>query len=244
MRCRTTPRGDAGTTITELVVVMFVLSIIIAATVTLTIGMQRTTVQTMARQDQVDVARTAVERMAKTVRTAVKPSQLTSTCTGCTADAFIKAQPYSVQFYANLDNSGNSVGPSRISYTIATTGPDAGVLIEKVQRPDHNVAGSNGYEYCDPEAPGATTDCKGRLSTTRLATGVQTGGATPTFVYFDQAGTQLIPGSLGLDASQMSRMLSVELTLTVQKQVSNRALPTTYIQRVLLPNTQAVLRPW
>lgn len=244
MRRRWSPRGDEGTTITELVVVMFVLSIIIAATLSLTVGMQRTTVQTMARQDQVDMARSSVERMAKTLRTAVKPSQLTTSCVGCTADAFIKAQPYGVQFYANLDNAGNSVGPSRITYTIATTGSDAGVLVEKVQRPDSNTPGASGYQYCDAEAVGASAECQARLQTTRLATGVQTSGTTPTFVYFDQSGVQLTPGGSGLDASQLSRMLSVELTLTVQKQVASRALPTTYIQRILLPNTQAILRPW
>ncbi len=236
-------RGDAGYSLTELLVVMFILSIIIATTATLTIGMWRTNSDVMARQDQVDTARAAVERMSKTLRTAVKPSQLIASCPGCVEDAFIKAGTFSMQFYANLDNPNNSVGPSRVSYAVATTGTDAGVLIEKVQRPDSNQATATGFVYCDAEAATASQDCKDRLTTRRLAEGVvvTTG---PLFRYFNDSGVEMLPGTVGLSSADIARLLSTEITLNLKKPGGNAINPTTYIQRIMLPNTQAVLRPW
>jgi Tfp pilus assembly protein PilW len=237
-------KSDQGMSIAELLVVMFILSVIVITTTSLTIGMHRTTAETIARQNQVDMGRSAVERMSKTLRTAVKPSQLLSNCAGCTEDAFIKAQDFGVQFYANLDNTGNSVGPSRISYGVATSGADAGVLIEKVQVPDSNIPTATGYTYCDAEAASASTACKSRLTTTRLAEGIQTDTGTALFAYFDNDGNQMATGSTGLDGSELNRLLSVEMVLTIQSAENAKPHPTTYIQRILLPNTQAVLRPW
>jgi type II secretory pathway pseudopilin PulG len=236
-------RDDRGTSLVELVVVMLILGLVVAATVALTIGFQRTTSQNITRQDQIDVARTAVERMSKTIRTAVKPSQLTSGCAGCVADAFVKAEAYSVQFYANLDNQDNSVGPSRIIYTVPTSGADAGVLVEKVQRPDSNVPTATGYTYCDAEAVGATADCRSRLSTQQLAVGVVTNGANPLFSYYDPNGSVMTPAVGGsLAAGDLVNVLSIEIDVNIETPNVTRAGPTEYIQRVTLPNSQAVLR--
>lgn len=237
-------KGDEGMSIAELLVVMFILSVIVITTTSLTIGMHRTTAETISRQQQVDMGRSAVERMSKTLRTAVKPSQLLSNCAGCTEDAFIKAEDFGVQFYANLDNTGNSVGPSRISYAVAATGADAGVLVEKVQVPDSNVPTATGYSYCDAESASASAACKARLTVTRLAEGIQMATGAPLFAYYDNDGNQMAAGATGLDAAELNRLLSVEMVLTIQSTENARPRPTTYIQRVLLPNTQAVLRPW
>ncbi len=229
---------ERGTTLSELVVVMLILGIVAAATAALTIGFQRTNAQNITRQDQIDVARTAVERMSKTIRTAVKPSQLTSNCSGCIADAFIKAEGYSMQFYANLDNKDNAVGPSRVTYSVATSGPDAGVLIEKVQLPEPGELTGAGYVYCDAEAAGASTECQSRLSVRRLAVGVVTTGAVPLFTYYDASGAAM-PSPVAAPEA----VLSVEIDVNVQTPNATRAAPTEYIQRVTLPNAQAVIRP-
>ena len=221
---------------------MMVLAVVVATTVSLTIGFQRTNAANTSRQDQIDVARTAVERMSKTVRTAVKPSQL-STCTGCTADAFLSAGDFSVQFYANLDNSGNITGPSRISYSIATTGVDAAVLIEKAQVPDANPPTGSGYVYCDAEATGANAACKARLVTHRLAAGVSAVTGAPVFKYYDTAGTRMIPAAgASLTAAQMTTLLAVEVAVSVRSPGATAVGPTTYVQRITMPNSQAVFR--
>ncbi|WP_315095264.1 prepilin-type N-terminal cleavage/methylation domain-containing protein [uncultured Cellulomonas sp.] len=235
-------RDEQGTTLTELLVSMLVFSILLAAVGTLTIGFTRTNAQSISRQNQVDSARVVVSTMTKTLRTAVMPNQLTSTCTLCTEDAFVIGKGFSVQFYANINNPGNTVGPSRVTYTLTTTGADAGTLVEKVQVPDSNIPSATGYAYCDAEASGSPTACRNRLSTRVLARGVQS-DTGPIFAYYDRTGAQLTPPTNGtLTAAELKKVLAVELVVSVQAQDATKVDPTTYIQRVTLPNAQAVLR--
>lgn len=238
-------RGDDGSSLPELLVSMMILAVIIAATATLAIGFSRTNAQNIARQDQVDRAREATERISKTIRTAVKPNKLSACVTAtCDVDAFVAAGAWSMQFYGNLDNPGNTRGPSRITYVVATSGPDKGVLIEKVQRPDSATpTAGTGYTYCNAEATGATAACTSLLTVRRLATGVRTDGATPLFQYFTTGGGGMTVPATGLAAADIAKVLSVELTLRVQSASPSKPGPTTYIQRVLLPNSLAVLRP-
>ncbi|QHT58273.1 hypothetical protein GXP71_06930 [Cellulomonas sp. H30R-01] len=243
---RVSQRRDDGQSLPELLVSMMILGMIIAAVATLAIGFQRTAVQNITRQDQVDVARASVDRLSKTLRTAVKPNKLSScTTTACDIDAFVIANTYSMQFYANLDNSSGAVrGPSRISYSVATSGPDAGVLVEKVQRPDTATpAAGAGFTYCNAEASGATAACRSRLQVRRLATDVRTSGGTPLFQYYRDDGSAMTVPSSGLTAADMGEVLSVEVTLRVRDNAQTSTGTTTYIQRILLPNSLAVLRP-
>ncbi|KQY25658.1 hypothetical protein ASD16_06555 [Cellulomonas sp. Root485] len=223
---------------------MMLLAVVIATTATMTISFQRTNSQNIARQDQIDVARSATERITKTIRTAIKPSQLPGcTATACDVDAFISASQTSMQFYANLQNASNLVGPRRVTYSLATTGPDAGKLVEKVQVPDSATPGAAGYVYCNAELAGASAACKARLTVRTLAKGVLSSGSQPLFRYFGTTGAELplTPG-VPLTAAQIEEVLSVEILVKVQSPSPSRPKPTTYIQRVLLPNTQAVLR--
>jgi prepilin-type N-terminal cleavage/methylation domain-containing protein len=243
-------RDDQGSTITEMLIVMVIMGIIVAATATLTLGLSRTTAQNTARQNQVDVARTAVERMSKTVRSAVKPSQLLSSCAGTclAASAFTSGTSSSMQFYSNLDNTkdalGNRVGPSRVTYTVPTTGADAGVLVEKVQRPEPGLPDPNtGYTYCNAEAAGASTDCRKRLTVTRYAPGVRTADSAPLFAYYDAEAQRIRPNGAGvITAAELQRVVAVEVTLTVARAGTNASEPTTYIQRITLPNAQALVQ--
>lgn len=233
---------DAGTSLTELLIAMSLFSVVLIAVTTLSIGFMRTNQQNINRQTQIDTARTATEAMGKTLRTAVMPSQLTASCAGgCTTDAFVVGQDFSVQFYANLNNAGNSVGPSRVTYSVTTAG-GVSSLVEKIQVPDSNVAGATGYVYCDAEAVGASATCKSRLKTRTLAVGVQT--ATPIFTYYSPTSTTpLSPAASGgsLSATDLGNVLAIELHVTVKSQGAVSTNPTTYIQRITLPNAQAVL---
>ena len=242
-RCgRPRRRDDAGMSLTELLVTMMIMSVVVIAATSLAIGFARTNAANVTRQDQIDTARMTSESMSKLIRAAVKPSQLTTSCAGCVADAFIKAEPFVVQFYANINNPGNSVGPSRVTYTVASTGPQAGELVENVQRPDSNIPTGSGYQYCDATAPGATADCKARLATRVVARDVVTAEG-PLLKYYDEAGLLMTPPVGGsLSASELERVLSIELSVRIQADAAYQAGSTTYIQRIMLPNSQAVLQ--
>ena len=238
-----TARPDAGFSLTELMVSMFITSLVIVTTVALTITFQRTNAQNFSRQEQIDTGRAAVEAMSRSVRTAIKPAQLATNCSGCTDDAFLAGSGTSMRFYGNLDNSGNLVGPTRVTYTLVTSGAEAGQLIEEKQVPDSPVPGATGYTYCNAKAAGASAACKSRLTTRPVAFGVVNDAGTPIFRYFDQTGAELVPPVGGsLSVAELARVLAVEMLVTVQADNPIKAPPTTYIQRVLLPNAQAVIR--
>ena len=249
-RIRALLRNDKGTTIVELSVTMLILGIIVAATATLAIGFSRTNAQNTNRQDQIEDARQAVERISKTLRTAVKPSQLIAACSVACGDidAFMQGKDASVQFYANLNNPGNRVGPSRITYTVGTTGASAGLLVETAQTPtDSNPStpvvdpGHDGYVYCDATNPLASEECKSHLTSRVLAHDVQT--SSPVFKYYGPDGARLSTSTTGLTSDELSQVLAIELVVTIQKsRTTEQVSPTTYIQRITLPNAQAVLQ--
>ncbi|WP_203750096.1 PulJ/GspJ family protein [Cellulomonas chitinilytica] len=225
-----------------MLVTMLVFAVILAATGALTIGFMRTNAQTVNLQDQVDAGRTAVETMSKTLRTAVMPNQMTTCTPTCNQDAFVVGQNFSVKFYANINNPGNVIGPSQVTYTVVTSGADKGKLIEKIQVHDPFVGADTNYLYCDADAVGATAACKARVKTRVVARGVQVSGPAVFSYYKPGAGSPLTPGASGLTGTELSSVLAVELSVTVQAGKSNLAAPTTYIQRITLPNAQSVLR--
>lgn len=233
---RRSGRDDRGTTLVELMVTMIVTALVAAMTAALVIGVQRTNQENVSRQDQVDAARVAVTSMSKTLRAAVTPSQVATSCTGCAAGAFSQGSTAKVQFFSNLDNPGNSVGPSRVTYELFTTGARAGELVETIQRPSSPTPGSGGYTYC---TSGST--CAATIKTRVLARGVQ--ATTPVFAYYDADARSLaVPRNGTLSADQLKTVLSVELRVSVQGTGSYTAEPTTYIQRVLLPNAQSLIK--
>jgi len=231
---------DGGFSLTELMVTMFIMGIVVAATVSLTIGFERTNAENVSRQDQIDTTRTAVEAMSKSLRTAVKPAQLTSNCSGCIEDAFLQGTDYSVQFYANLNNPMNSIGPSRVTYTLVTTGPTAGQIIETVQTPSPpGVVTGTGYQYCADVSASASAVCQASFSTRPVAFGALATTGTPMFKYYDASGGRM---TLPLSGDQLAHVLSIEIVVTVQSTNATKPHPTTYVQRVTLPNAQAVIR--
>lgn len=238
-RASATAGDDRGVTLVELMVTMVVTALVAALTAALVIGVQQTNQENVSRQDQIDEARVAVRSMSKTLRAAVTPSQLATNClegAGCSSGAFTQASGTGVQFYSNLDNADNSRGPSRVTYVLATTGPQAGELVETVQRPDSATPGASGYTYCTRGA-----GCEARISSRVLARGVQS--AAPVLRYFDTAGGAIsVSAGANLSAEQLRSVLSVELTVSVQASGSSAAEPTTYIQRILLPNAQSLIK--
>lgn len=236
--------GDRGTTLTELNVTMIVMAVVVAAAASLIIGFSRSNAMNVARQEQIDTARFAVESVSKALRTAVKPAQVSPNCASCTEDAFLRGGNYSVAFYANLNNSGGSVGPSRVTYTVPTTGSNAGKLIETIQRPDTNVPTAGGYQYCNATAAGAPQACRDRYTWRILAEGVLMDGA-PLFRYYTRSSSTplTVPAGTELTGAQLSQVIAIEIHINVQEPAATRADPTTYVQRVALPNVQALLRP-
>ncbi|MCX6419403.1 MAG: type II secretion system protein, partial [Actinobacteria bacterium] len=106
-------RSDDGVTLIEMVVVIAILSGVLAMVMHVILAAQKNVNGNSARLDQIQQGKVAMESMSKTLRTAVRPSQLNATCTGCDQAAFLQGNARSVQFYANINNPANILGPSR-----------------------------------------------------------------------------------------------------------------------------------
>jgi prepilin-type N-terminal cleavage/methylation domain-containing protein len=217
--------GDRGVTLVELGVTMMIMGVIAATATSLYIGSLRTATGTQSRLEEVNDGRIAFSAMSRSLRTAILPSQLYDTSSTETA-AFIEATPFSMKFYANVNNPRNTIGPSRVTYSVTANGE----LVETMQRPNQPVV-NNKYVYCVPPAPGCTVSRK------VLARGVNP--ATPIFTYYDALGATLTGSTL--DQDQMEVIDSVDVTVTVQQPGSGGG-GTTYVNRIALPNHDAVIR--
>ncbi|CAB4798245.1 MAG: hypothetical protein F2740_02360 [Actinobacteria bacterium] len=216
-------RSDEGVTLIEMVVVIAILSGVLAMVVTVIIAAQKNVNGNSARLDQIQQGKVAMESMSKTLRTAVRPSQLNATCTGCDQAAFLQGNARSVQFYANINNPANILGPSRVSYTV----DNSGVLTETLQAPNAHAATDYNYQYCTP-GPGCT------VTSRVLARGVSLN--QNMFTYYDASNNTFT--TLPLASADLPRVDSIDIIVKISS--SAQVSATTFTQRVTLPNADAV----
>jgi Tfp pilus assembly protein PilW len=227
-------RRDDGMTLVELSVSCLVLAIVMTSVGVLVFGANRLNSGNSARLEQVSQGRIALDAMTRTLRTAVLPSQLGAVCASgaaaddpsCATAAFVLGTSTSVQFYANIDNENNLIGPSKVTYTISN-----GTLVETVQRPNPHAPTVFTYSYCTP-----SPTCAVRTRT--LARGVET--TAPVFTYYDATPTKITTATL--TAADLAKVDSIEVGVTVKKAGKVKVRPTTFVQRVALPNADAVVR--
>jgi Tfp pilus assembly protein PilV len=236
LRSRTAAvRGDAGVTLAEMSVTMLVLGMLVAALAAMVVSGERITSGVKERLDQSNSATIAMQRMSRNLRTAVLQSQLTTACiiSSCTDSAFLVGSPTQVSFYADVDNPKNTVGPSRVTYTVT-----AGALVETVQKPDSPVPDATGYHYCTPGNAGCV------VRTTTLATGVQTSPVS-VFTYYTAAAPNsgMAMGTGGvLSSAQLKTVDSIDISLQVVQAGGTPVGGATMVQRVALPNADSVVR--
>ena len=190
---------------------------------------QRTLSDQSVRVDQTQQGKVAIESVTKVLRTAVLPSQLNASCAGC-ADlaAFIKGTPTSVQFYANINNDKNIIGPSRVTYNVNA----ANQLTETVQPPNAHAADDFNYQYCTP-GPGC------QVTTRVLANYMVPGSAL--FTYYDKNGISL--GTDPLDSNELKLVDSIDVVVSTRRSTSSRVPATTFTSRVSLPNADSIAQP-
>jgi len=216
---------DGGFTLTELLVTIFILGIVLAGVQTTLIFTQKTVGEQSIRIDQTQMTNQAMDAVTKTLRTAVLPSQLNGTCTSCDLAAFIQGTPTSVQFYANINNDGNVVGPSRVSYIVNANNE----LVETIQAPNSHAASDYNYQYCTP-GPGCV------IQTRVLARNIVPG--TAVFTYYDPNGVSLGTGTL--TASDLAQVDTMDVVISVRDSTASRVPPTTFMARVSMPNHDSV----
>jgi hypothetical protein len=227
-------RGEGGVTLAEMSVTTLILGMLLASVTGMVVSAMRIDQGVQERLNQSNSVTVAMQRLSRNLRTAVLQSQLTSACvtSACTDSAFLLAGPTSVQFYADVDNPGNTIGPSRVTYTVAS-----GTLTETVQKPDSPVPDSTGYHYCTAGSNGCV------IRTTVLATGVQT--STAVFAYYTSADpVNAMTMSTGgvLSSAQLKTVDSVDVNIQVVQAGGQPVGGATMVERVALPNSDSVVR--
>jgi prepilin-type N-terminal cleavage/methylation domain-containing protein len=215
-------KHDGGYTMMELVVVVMILGIVLAMVQTTLILTQRTVAGSGARVDQTQQARVAIDSITKVLRTAVLPSQLNGTGSSSSAAAFTQGTKTSVQFYANINNDSNIVGPSQVSYNVDSSG----TLTEKIQPPDAHAAGNYNYLYTCTTC--ATTRVLARHASTTQA----------MFTYYTKTGATIT--DTVLSAADLSSVDSVDVVVMVKASANQTIQATTLYERVTLPNADSV----
>ncbi len=214
---------------------MSILGLIISVVIGILIATQRSVASTSLRLDDIDQARLGIDKVTRTVRTAVEPAQLQTNCTSCTgpastSTAFTSATTSSVQLFSN---TGSPAGPSLVTFTASyDSTKNIAVLTETEQAPDAGSAPNFTYTQCTLGATGCL------IKQYSVARGLQWPLTDPLFVFYDNSGAEMTPPTGGsLPAQQLIAIDSVGIKLTVQTPSSYKTGPTTVYDRVALPNS-------
>jgi len=243
MRLLHKARSDGGVTLIEMMVVVTILGTVLAIVSQGLIVAQRTMTDNSSRLDGLSQTNVAVEGMTRVLRTAILPSQVQATCSGCDVAAFIAGDATSVQFYANVDNDGilptsgtTDLGPRRVTYRVSNSAADCGsdsatpCLMETIQKPNVHAVTDFDFQYCTP-GPGCAAH------TRVLARNVVSG---TVFTYYDRTGATITP-PLQSATSKLKAVDSIDLVMKVQP--SSRADYVTVTARVTLPNADSLIQP-
>lgn len=227
-------KREQGFTLIELLVSMSIFAMIMSLVISLLITTQRQVAATSIRLDDIDQARTAIDSLTRTVRTAVEPAQLEVGCTSCngpasTSTALTSGTTSSIQLFAN---SGLTTGPNLVTFAVTyDAANNQGTLTKTTQLPDAGSAPDYTYSNCTFGAVGCL------ITKLPLVRGVQWPLPKALFLYYDQDGTQLVPPTAGtLPAQQLIAVNSIAINLTVNTNDRFKTGPTSVYNLVELPN--------
>jgi prepilin-type N-terminal cleavage/methylation domain-containing protein len=232
--------GDRGVTLIEMMVVVGIFGTVMAIVAQGLMLAQSTLNENSTRLDGLSQTNLTMEAMTRVLRTAILPSQVQATCTGCDTAAFIAGDDNKVVFYANVDNDGilpatgtTDYGPRKVTYELKD-----GELQEMIQKPNVHAVTDFNYQYCANPGTSGCPATKRVLARDVTTTDSATGLDDPVFTYYDRDGGVL---ATPLQAGSLRAVDSIDVVLRVQP--SDRTKPVTVVARVTLPNADSLIQP-
>ncbi len=202
-------RGSAGFSLIELLIVSTVLSLLFGGVLTLLSSSQGSFEAQQARLELRQEARVAFDKLTRETRAA-------GYLLHNVGEAVASATNNTLQFAADIDDGDNDL-PCGAGFENAANGG--------VERITYRLAGSELLRDLDCW-DGATWNNE---TTGQLVAGNLVAEQT-LFRYFDDAGTELVPGAGGLDADDRAAIRSIALSVrmidTTSRQTVGEAYPT------------------
>ncbi|UZN05161.1 PulJ/GspJ family protein [Cellulomonas sp. S1-8] len=210
-------RGDRGLTLPELLVTMFLLSMITVLMVGTISGFSRAFTRDRAASDSTMVAATAMKEVTRVVRSG---TELRLTGGGSSnAPVFIDAQANTLTMYAYVDTSAAAPRPIKVRFAI-----DAQRRLIETRWPVTNTVSP--WTFAAMSSPSSTRPVARFIPTT----------APALFEYLNEAGNPLVLGAAGLTSAQIKDVAAVRITVTVQGDMTGRADAVTVQNAVGIPN--------
>lgn len=209
---------DAGMTLPEVLVTMFLMSLIGVLVVSLFTGITRTLTRDRAANDNTNVASVAMDQLTRSVH------GLGDITLSTGANVGIEVASHSAMtFYSYVDTESSAVRPIKLSYEVTA----ANELRES--RWLAIPAGTERWSF-----PAKAT------STRVIARDVVASSAAPLFVYLDSDGDPL-GSAAGLSALDRGMVRAVEVEMRIQTDRSDRAATVELHNTIGIPNRVATL---
>jgi prepilin-type N-terminal cleavage/methylation domain-containing protein len=203
-------RDESGLTLVELLIVMVIGAVVMSGMTAIAVNTYRATrTVDVNTADQLQ-ALTALSVMTRDLRAAapVRPSN---------TPAFLVARPNEAVFTANIETSTR---PVQITIRLEADGR----VVEEFVLPNEGALPDVGWDTANPQV---------RYITSFVVNAV---AGEPMLRYFDQSGTELVPGATGLTEQQRRNVAAVELNLLVSGDPSGQTSRFAAESRVRLPN--------
>lgn len=207
-------RGDAGVTITELIVTMALLSVVTTLILVMVTTVARSFTHERTATDNAMNASNGMNELTRVVRSGTS-LQLTGVVEQ--QPPFVSAGTNSVLMYVYIDADSANPRPLKVQFSV-----DAQGRVRETR-----------WLATTTKSPWTFST----TSTVRTIARSVPAGAPQLFRYYDAGGNELVVPDTGtLSSAQVDLVASVQISLTVQSDTSSRVDPVTLQNTVGIPN--------
>jgi len=214
------PPRDGGVSLPELIVTMMLISVLSLVVLGLVSSISRTFTRDRSATDSTNIAAVGMNEITRVIRSGTEIPM-----TGGRRPVFIAAGAEFLEMHAFLDTSAADPQPVKVRFEVSGSRD----LTE--HRWFANAASEPNWTFVGT----ATSPSTSRV----IARKISPVAAAPVFQYYDSldrdAVALVIPGS-GFTATQLASIVRVEVTLSVQADLTARAEPVVLTNTVGIPN--------